>query len=59
MVRPPNYNQERADRNRAKDRKKAERLQRRMEDADKRKATRDGAAGPDGNVPADRPVEKS
>jgi hypothetical protein len=39
--RPPNYNQERNDRNRAKDRKKQERLQRRTEDAEKRKAERE------------------
>lgn len=52
--RPPNYGQERAERNRAKDRKKAERLQRRTADAEKRKAERDGLLrhGPESAVPA-------
>jgi hypothetical protein len=40
-TRPPNYNQERSDRNRAKDRKKQERLQRRTEESEKRKAERE------------------
>ena len=38
--RPPNYNQTRGDRNRAKEQKKQERLRRREEDALRRKATR-------------------
>jgi hypothetical protein len=38
--RPPNYNQARGDRNRAKEQKKQERLRRREEDALRRKATR-------------------
>jgi hypothetical protein len=60
MVRTPNYNMERADRNRAKDRKKAERLQRRTEDAEKRKAIRDaGSEDPEAALPLDRPEEKS
>ena len=49
-----NYNQQRGDRNRAKEQKKKERLARREEDAQKRKAERDGllpdsdeAAAPD------------
>jgi hypothetical protein len=37
-----NYNQQRADRTRAKEAKKRERLARRDEDAQKRKAERDG-----------------
>ena len=37
-----NYNQQRGDRNRAKEQKKKERLARREEDAQKRKAERDG-----------------
>jgi hypothetical protein len=39
-----NYNQQRGDRNRAKEQKKRERLARREEDALKRKAERDGLA---------------
>ena len=42
--RPPNYQQQRGDRNRAKEQKKQERLQRRTEDAQKRKAEREGLA---------------
>ena len=38
--RPPNYNQARGDRNRAKEQKKQERLRRREEDALRRKAIR-------------------
>ena len=38
--RPPNYNQARGDRNRAKEQKKQERLRRREEDALRRKETR-------------------
>ena len=38
----PNYQQQRGDRNRAKEEKKKERLARREEDAQKRKAERDG-----------------
>jgi hypothetical protein len=37
-----NYNQQRGDRNRAKEEKKRERLARRHEDAEKRKAEREG-----------------
>jgi hypothetical protein len=40
MAFKPNYNQQRSDRNRAKEQKKKERLQRREEDAAKRKAVR-------------------
>lgn len=38
----PNYNQQRSDRNRAKEQKKKERLERREEDSRKRKAEQDG-----------------
>jgi hypothetical protein len=38
----PNYRQQRGDRDRAKEQKKQERLQRRTEDAERRKAERDG-----------------
>ena len=38
--RPPNYNQARGDRNRAKEQKKQERLRRREEDALRRKEDR-------------------
>jgi hypothetical protein len=38
----PNYQQQRGDRNRVKEQKKQERLRRRTEDAEKRKAERDG-----------------
>lgn len=47
MAFKPNYNQQRADRNRAKDQKKQEKLQRREEEAAKRKAARgDGPENP-------------
>ena len=39
--RPPNYNQARGDRNRAKEQKKLERLRRKEEDAARRKANRE------------------
>ena len=42
----PNYQQQRGDRNRAKEQKKKERLERREEDAQKRKAERDGLLAP-------------
>ncbi len=38
----PNYNQQRNERNRAKEQKKQEKLQRREEEVAKRKAMRDG-----------------
>ena len=44
MAFKPNYNQQRAERNRAKQAKKEEKLRRREEEAAKRKATRDGDA---------------
>jgi hypothetical protein len=45
MAFKPNYNQQRADRNRSKAQKKQEKQQRREEEAAKRKATR--GDGPD------------
>jgi hypothetical protein len=44
--RRPNYNQERNDRDRSKERKKLARLQRRTEDAERRKAERENIAVP-------------
>jgi hypothetical protein len=41
MAFKPNYNQQRAERNRAKDQKKQEKLQRREEEVAKRKAARE------------------
>jgi len=43
-----NYDQQRGDRSRAKEQKKRERLARREEDAQKRKADRDGLLAGDG-----------
>ena len=53
MAYRPNYQQQRGDRNRAKDEKKRERLARREEEALKRKAERDGLLTPpvDGELP--------
>lgn len=47
----PNYQQQRGDRNRAKEEKKKERLARREEDAQRRKAERGDA--PDSPAPSD------
>jgi hypothetical protein len=47
MAFKPNYNQERASRNRNKQQKKQEKLQRREEDAAKRKAARGDVASDD------------
>lgn len=44
--RPPNYRQQRGDRNRAKQQKKQERLRRREEDAQKRREEREALLGP-------------
>jgi hypothetical protein len=43
----PNYFQQRADRNRVKEQKKQEKLQKRDEDAARRKAERDAQRGPE------------
>ena len=53
--RPPNYNQARGDRNRAKEQKKQERLRRREEDALRRKANRPPEAGENAGVLEDVP----
>ncbi|CAN5240542.1 hypothetical protein BH10PSE9_BH10PSE9_18230 [soil metagenome] len=55
MAYRPNYQQQRGDRNRAKDEKKRERLARREEEAQKRKAEREGLLTPpaDGEMPAE------
>ncbi len=45
--RRPNYNQQRGDRERVKERKKQERLERREADAQKRKAERESLLGSD------------
>ena len=50
MAFKPNYQQQRGDRNRAKEQKKQERLRRRTEDAERRKAEREGASLPDGEA---------
>ena len=52
MAFKPNYQQQRGDRNRAKEQKKQERLRRRTEDAEKRKAEREGLISPGGEAPA-------
>ena len=43
--RPPNYSQQRGDRERAKDQKRKERIERREADAQKRRAERDALLG--------------
>lgn len=53
--RPPNYRQQRGDRDRAKERKKQERLERREQDAQKRKAERDALLDPAPVAPASEP----
>lgn len=57
MAFKPNYNQERASRNRNKQQKKQEKLQRREEDAARRKAAR-GDAGSDGAPEAGKPPQQ-
>jgi hypothetical protein len=42
----PNYRQQRSDRVRAKEQKKQEKLQRRIEEAEKRKSEREGLLDP-------------
>jgi hypothetical protein len=58
--RPPNYNQARGDRNRAKEQKKQERLRRREEDALRRKANRpsetEGSTGVSEDAPSPSPL---
>ena len=47
----PNYNQQRSERNRAKEAKKQEKLQRREEEAARRKAGLEGDPAQDGEAP--------
>lgn len=47
MAFKPNYNQQRAERNRLKQAKKEEKLRRREEETAKRKAARDAGEAPD------------
>ena len=54
--RPPNYNQARGDRNRAKEQKKQERLRRREEDALRRKADRSPETGEESSLADDAPT---
>jgi hypothetical protein len=57
--RPPNYGQQRGDRNRIKEQKRRQRLERREEDARKRKAERESLGiGSDAQLP-DLPPETS
>jgi len=53
----PNYKQERSDRNRAKEQKKQERLQRREDESVKRKAARE-TAQPSQDATDDDQIEK-
>ena len=53
--RPPNYNQARGDRDRAKEQKKQERLRRREEDALRRKADRSTDTGEASRPPEEAP----
>ena len=53
--RPPNYRQQRGDRDRAKEQKKRERLERREADAEKRRAEREALLGPDAGFEAPAP----
>ncbi len=50
MAFKPNYGQQRADRNRAKEQKKQEKLQRRQEESERRKAA---GLPPEDEAPAD------
>ena len=47
----PNYNQQRNDRNRAKEARKQEKLRRREEESERRRAAESGEPGPDGAAP--------
>ena len=58
MAFKPNYNQERATRNRNKQQKKQEKLQKREEDAAKRKAAR-GDVGGDPTPEAGKPPHQN
>ncbi|KAB2876457.1 MAG: hypothetical protein F9K43_01155 [Bauldia sp.] len=58
MAFKPNYQQQRGERNRAKEQKKREKLQRREEDAAKRRAER-GETEESGLAPASSPENRS
>jgi hypothetical protein len=60
MAMRPNYQQQRGDRERAKQLKKSEKLKKREEDAARRKAGRDGLAPPDldGDALGEPPVDE-
>lgn len=51
MAFKPNYNQQRNERNRVKESRKQEKLQRREEEVAKRKAAREAPDNPDGSGP--------
>jgi hypothetical protein len=57
--RPPNYHQQRGDRDRAKERKKQERLERREQDARERKAERERLLGQSPAAPASEPSSEN
>jgi hypothetical protein len=54
-----NYNQQRSDRERAKEQKKKERLARREEDSQKRKAGGDASLAGDEHAPSEAPEKES
>jgi hypothetical protein len=54
MAFKPNYNQQRRDRDRAKERKKQEKQQRRKDAAERRKSVQEGEPGVDGAPEAAR-----
>lgn len=53
MAMRPNYNQQRGDRDRAKQQKKNEKLRKREEDAVRRKSDRDPSAPPEPAAPSE------
>ncbi|MFN4166311.1 MAG: hypothetical protein ACK4GK_17180 [Ferrovibrio sp.] len=53
MAFKPNYNQQRAERNRAKEQKKQEKLQKRQEESERRKAEQQGDAPAADGAPTD------
>lgn len=55
----PNYSQQRSDRERVKQQKRKERLQRRTEGSEKRKAEREGLLHADGETVAAPPDKES
>ncbi len=57
MAFPPNYRQERSNRDRSKQRKAEEKLNKRMEKSSQRKTT-DQADAPETPVAADSPISK-